>query len=204
MRDQQGFTLVELMIAMAITGLIVSAIAGALVVSFQTTGVTQQRLAESHDVQITSAYLANDIQSAASLNASSGGSCSGASTELVRFTYADKHGNTIGDAVYSCGTSGGETQVTRTFSGDTVVLAHFAGTARPTVTCAPSCGGTSATGMAVRLGSIEHAAEVPGSGQPPWIHSGLDVPVESTVTSGGGDPVPVPPLLYPRREPTSV
>jgi hypothetical protein len=125
------------MIAMAITGLIVSAIAGALVVSFTTTNVTQQRLAESHDVQVTSAYLANDVQSATGVNPSSGGSCSGASTTLVTFTY--EHG----DAVYACGTaSNGETQVTRTFHSDSVVLAHFAGSARPTVTCAPSCGGT--------------------------------------------------------------
>lgn len=137
--DQQGFTLVELMIAIAITGLIVSAIAGALIVSFATTGVTQARLAESHDVQITSAYLANDVQSAASVNLSSGGTCSGASTTLVTFNY--EHGN----AEYACGTAAnGETQVTRRFGGDTVVLAHFAGAARPTVTCAPNagCGGT--------------------------------------------------------------
>ena len=197
--DQQGFTLVELMIAMAITGLIVSAIAGALIVSFQTTGVTQQRLAESHDVQITSAYLANDVQSAATVNLSSGGTCSAASTKLVTFSYAS------GDAVYSCGTaSNGETQVTRKFGTDpSVVLAHFAGTARPTVTCAPNagCGGTvnsvtmaftegsgfSYTLLGSRRGISSGGA---GTGTPPG-----DVTVLSTGTSSplwvqGGCPDP--------------
>src|SRR2546428_5417273 len=136
---EQAFTLIELIIAIAITGVIVSAIAGALIVSFETTNVTQQRLAESHDVQITSAYLANDVQSARTVTSSSGGTCSGATTKLITFAYAS------GKAEYSCGTaSNGETQVTRTFSTDSVVLAHFAGAARPTVTCSPNaaCNGT--------------------------------------------------------------
>jgi prepilin-type N-terminal cleavage/methylation domain-containing protein len=136
---EQAFTLIELIIAIAITGIIVTAIAGALIVSFQTTNVTQQRLAESHDVQITSAYLANDVQSAAGVTPFSGGNCSGGNTKLITFDYAS------GKAEYACGTaSNGETQVTRTFGNDTVVLAHFAGAARPTVTCSPNagCGGT--------------------------------------------------------------
>src|SRR5439155_16439000 len=136
---EQAFTLIELIIAIAITGVIVSAIASALIVSFETTNVTQQRLAESHDVQITSAYLANDVQSATGVTPFSGGNCSGANTKLITFDYAS------GKAEYACGTaSNGETQVTRTFGSDSVVLAHFAGAARPTVTCAPNagCGGT--------------------------------------------------------------
>src|SRR5213078_2846726 len=104
------------------------------------TGVTNGRFAESHDVQITSAYLANDVQSAA-LNGvilGSGGNCSGASTTLITFKYAS------GQAVYTCGVANGETQVVRTFGSDTAVLAHFAGVARPTVTCSPNadCSGS--------------------------------------------------------------
>jgi hypothetical protein len=178
--------------------MIVSAIAGALIVSFQTTGVTQQRLAESHDVQITSAFLANDVQSAAAVNPSSGGSCSGASTTLVTFAYDS------GNAVYSCGTAAnGETQVTRRFGGDSVILAHFAGAARPTVTCAPNagCGGTvnsvtmaftEASGYSYTLvGSRRGISSAgAGTGSPPG-----DVTVLSTGTSSplwvqGGCPDP--------------
>jgi hypothetical protein len=186
------------MISIAITGLIVSAIASALIVSFATTNVTQGRLAESHDVQITSAYLANDVQSAAAVNPSSGGTCSGASTTLVTFKYAS------GDAVYACGTAAnGETQVTRRFGGDSVVLAHFAGAARPAVTCAPNagCGGsvhavtmafTEASGYSYTLlGSRRgYSSGGAGTGPPP-----PDVTVLSTGTSSplwvqGGCPDP--------------
>ena len=38
--------------------------------------------------------------------------------------------------MYKCGTVGGETQVTRTFNGATVVVAHFAGATRPDITVA--------------------------------------------------------------------
>ncbi len=63
-----------------------------------------------------------------------GGSCS-SQTTIVTFTYPDGR-----VATYACGPAGGETQVTRTFDGETVVLAHFAGAAAPSVSCSPSCG----------------------------------------------------------------
>ena len=101
----------------------------------QDDGVTEQRLHESQDVLITSSYVANDVQSAASVNVNNATTdCAGAFTTLVTFTYASAaHPN----AVYQCGTANGETQVTRTFNNGTpIVVAHFAGTARPTVTVA--------------------------------------------------------------------
>jgi len=134
MREERGFTLVELMIGMVIVTLLIGAIGSALVVSLRTTDVTNQRMSVNHDVQITSAYLANDVQSTkeGGVTLSSGGNCSGAPTTLVTFAYAS------GQAVYACGLTNGETRVTRTFGGTTVVLAHFAGASRPTVTCMPN------------------------------------------------------------------
>src|SRR6476646_827608 len=120
MRNQDGFTLVELIIGVAIVGLLTTAMASALIVTLRTTGVTNKRMSESHDVQITSAYLANDVQSAASVTAGSGGNCSGTFTTLATFTYATS-GNP--NAVYKCGTApNGETQVTRTFAGGTPIV----------------------------------------------------------------------------------
>ena len=132
--DERGFTLVELVIGIAITGLLTAAIGSALFVALRTTDITNKRMAESHDVQIASAYLANDIQSASDVTAApASGDCSGAFISLVTFTYATSGSPT---AIYKCGTAAnGETQVTRTFNGGTpIVLAHFAGTARPSVT----------------------------------------------------------------------
>jgi prepilin-type N-terminal cleavage/methylation domain-containing protein len=140
--DETGFTLVELVISMAIVGLLIVAIGSALFVVLRTTDVTNHRMAESHDVQITSAYLANDVQGAKTIvkdPATTTCAVTGSMTTLVTFNIydaTDPTGNTTLPAVYKCGTAAnGETRVTRAFAGGTpVVIAHFAGTSRPTVT----------------------------------------------------------------------
>jgi prepilin-type N-terminal cleavage/methylation domain-containing protein len=133
--DEGGFTLVELIIGVAIVGLLMVAAASALIVSLRTTGVTNSRLSESHDVQITSSYLANDMQSSQSISVpNSSATCASTPTTLVSFTYYT--GSLI--ASYACGTANGETQVTRSFNGSSQILAHFAGIARPLVTCSPN------------------------------------------------------------------
>jgi type II secretory pathway pseudopilin PulG len=132
-RGEDGFTLIELLIGTVITMIIVTAIGSAMIITLRTSGVTNQRMAENHDVQIESAYIANDVQSAADVNVpGSSSNCSGAFTTLVTLTY---YGAGNPQAVYRCGrASNGETQVTRTFGGGPpIVLAHFAGTARPDV-----------------------------------------------------------------------
>lgn len=133
---EDGFTLVELLIGIAIAGMLIAVIGSAMVVGLKTTDATTQRLSESHDAQVTSAYLANDVQSATSVNVSGAAtlcSVTGTPTDLVSFAY--QGGQT---ATYRCGTTGGQTQVTRSFGGSTLVVAHFAGAARPSVSCTPS------------------------------------------------------------------
>ena len=130
MREERGFTLVELLVSMVIMSLLIGAIGSALVVSFRTTDATNQRMAENHDVQITSSYLANDVQSA------SGGvaqpptntDCAGPGTRIIGFNYSSSSNDW---ACYYYLTSGGETQVTRSYRGQSVVVAHFAGTSGP-------------------------------------------------------------------------
>ena len=63
--DEAGFTLVELLVAIAILGIIIPAIGAALISIIHNTNDTNQRLVESHDAQITAAYFANDVQSVA-------------------------------------------------------------------------------------------------------------------------------------------
>src|SRR2546427_5190279 len=134
--SEQGFTLVEVIIGTLIASMVVGAIGSALIVTLRTTGATSSRMSENHDVQITSSYLANDVQSASGITVgNTTNNCSGAFITLVTFTYAAS-GNPA--AVYQCGTaSNGETQVTRTFAnGAPHVVAHFAGAARPNVSVA--------------------------------------------------------------------
>jgi prepilin-type N-terminal cleavage/methylation domain-containing protein len=137
LRDDDGFTLVEMMAGMVIMALIMGSIAAALIVGLNTTDQTTERMNESHDAQISSAYLANDVQSAMAVSAPGGGGTCASNTTLVTFTYPGG-----GIATYACGPAGNETRVTRTFNGVTVVLAHFAGAAKPTVTCTPNCSTT--------------------------------------------------------------
>ena len=155
-----------------IVTLLMGAVGSALIVGMRTTDATTRRLSESHDVQISSAYLANDVQSAASISVDPGtGDCSSART-LVTFTFA----GTGKVATYSCGPGNGETRITRSFAGSTVVLAHFAGVARPNVTCT-GCPGTSspasvkirftqASGLDYTLQGVQraNAPTAPGSG----------------------------------------
>src|ERR1041385_8665272 len=86
---EAGFTLVELLIGILITLNIVGAIGSAMIITLKTSGVANQRMAENHDVLIESAYLANDVQSAAQVNVpGGGGSCTGAFATLVTFAYS--------------------------------------------------------------------------------------------------------------------
>jgi prepilin-type N-terminal cleavage/methylation domain-containing protein len=132
MRDDEGFTLVEILISMSILAILIAAVGGALIISLRTSDVTNDRFAQSHDVQIASAYVANDVQSASAVDANPASGCSGAFSPLVTFTYS-AGGNP--KAVYCWGTAAnGETQVTRTFAGGApIVIAHFAGPAKPDV-----------------------------------------------------------------------
>jgi prepilin-type N-terminal cleavage/methylation domain-containing protein len=133
MREERGVTLVEIMISMVILGILIASVGGALFISFETSDATKQRFAQSHDVQIASAYVANDVQSASGVDVpNSTSNCSAGFTTLITFTYGTAGHPT---AVYECGTaSNGETQIRRTFnSGTPIVIAHFAGTARPDV-----------------------------------------------------------------------
>lgn len=63
-RDEEGFTLIELVVAVAILGIIMSAVAGAFIVVVRTVGVTQERTSQSHDSQLLSTWLVADLQSA--------------------------------------------------------------------------------------------------------------------------------------------
>jgi prepilin-type N-terminal cleavage/methylation domain-containing protein len=150
MRDEDGFTLPELMIGMVIMSLLIVAIAGALIVSLKTTQATEQRMHESQDVLITSSYLVNDVESALTVkDVSSGADCTAAFTKLVTFAYSSA-GNP--QAVYRCGTANGETQVTRTFgNGAPIVVAHFAGTLGPQVTVASDSSTTPPTPISVTI-----------------------------------------------------
>ena len=61
--DERGFTLIELMISLAITGIVIVAVAGSLSTVFLSSSATAVRLSRSHDVQNAAAYFEQDVRS---------------------------------------------------------------------------------------------------------------------------------------------
>jgi prepilin-type N-terminal cleavage/methylation domain-containing protein len=62
-RGAEGFTLVELLIAIVILGVITVPLGNVVLGYFRNTDATTARLIESHDVQIATAYWAQDVAS---------------------------------------------------------------------------------------------------------------------------------------------
>ncbi|MGO4256735.1 type II secretion system protein [Marmoricola sp. RAF53] len=62
-RGDEGVTLVELVITVAIVGIIVAALTGVIVGFLKTSTATASRITESHDVQFAAAYWQRDVAS---------------------------------------------------------------------------------------------------------------------------------------------
>ena len=62
--DDSGFTLIELLVAIVVIGIIVVPLVNAVIGDLRNTDATTARLSESHDVQMATAYFAQDVQAA--------------------------------------------------------------------------------------------------------------------------------------------
>jgi prepilin-type N-terminal cleavage/methylation domain-containing protein len=62
-RDDRGFTLIELLITISIMGIISLPLANVVIGYLHNTDATTARLAESHDIQISTAYFQQDVAS---------------------------------------------------------------------------------------------------------------------------------------------
>src|SRR4051794_18684928 len=128
---ERGFTLVELLITIAILGVITGTLAAVFITATRSTVGVAARYEESHDAQIASAYLATDVQSNDALTNTT---CGSGGTNVVSFGYAD--GTVV---TYAYGPAAGETRLTRRVcSGasvtSSVVLVLHAGP-MPSVSC---------------------------------------------------------------------
>lgn len=181
LRDEDGFTLIEMLVGMVILVIIMGSIGGALIVGLKTTDQTTVRFSESHDAQIAAAYLANDVQSALSIT----NTTCGPGGALISFTYDGAKG--VASYYYGAG-SNGETQVTRTFCNASgahvsdVVVAHFAG-GIPIVKC---------DGGACASGSQPDKVEISFTEQSGYAFSLLGT---RRINLGGGPTTPPPPDL---------
>lgn len=69
-RDEAGFTLPELLLSVAIVGVVLAAIADGFLVGVHTTHDADRRIAESTDTQLVAAWFPGDVQSAALVSTS--------------------------------------------------------------------------------------------------------------------------------------
>lgn len=62
LRDEAGFTLVELLMSVVILGIIAVPLAGVFLGYLKNAGATSARMSESHDAQMAAAYFAQDVE----------------------------------------------------------------------------------------------------------------------------------------------
>jgi prepilin-type N-terminal cleavage/methylation domain-containing protein len=173
--DDRGVTLTEVLVAVAILGIIAVPLGNAMINFLRQSDSVNQRLSESHDVQVAAAYFAQDVQSIGVRNWGTAPFALAQSIEtnappttglypcgraglpnaLVRFGWDDPATAagtpSVVRVAYIVVTAGGERQLQRlTCVGSstptsTLVLAHNVHTTTPTVVCANPSTCSSAT-----------------------------------------------------------
>jgi prepilin-type N-terminal cleavage/methylation domain-containing protein len=95
-RAEAGFTLIELVIAIVIGGILIGSIAGAVLTSLDIYSASGTRLVQSHDAQLVSSWLLPDVQSATTIDTAAGTTTTSCATSfpadsinVARLTWAD-------------------------------------------------------------------------------------------------------------------
>jgi prepilin-type N-terminal cleavage/methylation domain-containing protein len=88
-RADGGFTLVEMLISVAILGILAGAISNAMVVALRTTSSADIRLTESNDMLFAGTRFGDDVQGAKSVSIDTTPKCGTDSRAVVEFTGLD-------------------------------------------------------------------------------------------------------------------
>lgn len=154
--SEDGMTLLELLIAIMIMGIVFATVSAAFVISLASAQDSNQRLLESNDVGFLASPLTHDVQSAQSLSTSAAACGTASELLLLSATWADQVTSPPqqhrvdylyeGDRVVrrSCATAPGELVLTRTV-------------ARPVVTACADC---NALTVKLTVDDREHALTV--------------------------------------------
>ena len=137
-RSEAGVTLIELMLAVMLLGIIIVPLTGGMITGLISTGEARNRLSEARSPLFSSAYFADDAQSSDVNGISVGGSpACGSGTNLVSFTWTED--TTQYRASYVTSTRNGTPILKRNFcSGsavDSTTIAPVLSSTAPTVTC---------------------------------------------------------------------
>jgi prepilin-type N-terminal cleavage/methylation domain-containing protein len=152
-RDERGFTLPEILVAVTILGIIIVPLAASMVVGIRTTSDAQQRLVEARGEQLTAAYFPSDVASADTIVPNDPSPCGGTGpTVVVSFDWADDVSPT--NEVSYVVPSGSTDLYRKSCQGGTLkttnlLASGISGT--PTVTCSPNADCTSATSATIAV-----------------------------------------------------
>jgi prepilin-type N-terminal cleavage/methylation domain-containing protein len=116
--DDGGFTLIELLLVIGIMGVVIPAIAGAMLIYFRTAFSASVRTDRAHDANLSAAYWQPDLASAT--QASAAGACS----NVLTLSWTQPHPLPNGDAgtpdvfavTYAMAGSGNDFSLTRTLA----------------------------------------------------------------------------------------
>jgi prepilin-type N-terminal cleavage/methylation domain-containing protein len=157
-----GVTLVELLVSVAILGLVTPVLMGSVVLGYRTTGATVDRLSDSRNRAIVPSLFVRDVQSATTV-ATAPGACEQAGDTLVvrlRWTTTPATGSAVTRvAAWVTTTSGGVTRLERRSCDDSTgamaavssVTAAHGVTGAPSVACRAAGGAATACSSAVRV-----------------------------------------------------
>ncbi len=148
-REDSGFTIVELLLAMSISVIVLTVTASAFMVSLRSTDESTTRLSASQDGGFTSTYFARDVQSSQTVSTTAAACGAAAGQLVVSMSWTDV--DTAEHVDYRYVETSGVGQLIRTRCGSVSrsnVVARYL-VATPTLTCSPGCG--SATSVTLNL-----------------------------------------------------
>ena len=191
-RNDAGFTLVELLLAVVILGIISVPLADVVITVLRNTDATSQRLSLSHDAQISAVYFGQDVASAGHRDYRTPGSyafapyvernvaytnggnvCGPLPVAAVRFLSDDwtktASGWTVGTDVTAYYLNGAELHRAKCIGGATpasdIVVAHNVDPATLSVTCSSTCEAAPATvtlSFTAKLGTSAYPVTLTG------------------------------------------
>ena len=148
-QDDEGVTLIELLLATSITAMLASVIAGAFFVGIKTTDTANARLAGSQGAQLTTSYFPADVTSSSAtptVTAVRKGAtpCTGADPTVAVLSWPDTDaaGVTVAkQATYTCVMSGAERNLVRRYTeggGALLEAVLVYGVTSASLTCSPN------------------------------------------------------------------
>lgn len=142
--DEAGMTLVEMMIAVSLLGVVIAPISAAFFLGFLETNSTRDRIADSSSAQLVSSFFLPDVQSAQSV-ALGGSTCAPMGTVQLQMQWVDPKTNDATVVSYLDVTNAsGQHELHRATclnggpANTTLLVQHLASSGF-TAACTPSC-----------------------------------------------------------------